>query len=182
MQRTTASQTRIADSWPRPCRRNQQVRLRLRPILYCSIRRSSAPTGNSGILAKRSSSVRIAGLCLVSRDSADPTPQSADAAVIETQLIPAVPHRLIRYRISRPGYPAPRSMTIIIPFIGGSARDYQEVSAPSASPATFGQACGLAACLCSARAWHERPLLPRTGSSATGTTRDLSLPARAKQR
>jgi hypothetical protein len=43
---------------------------------------------------------------------------------------------------------------------GGSACGYQDVSAPSAIPATAEQAAGQTVCLCIASAGRERPLLP----------------------
>ncbi len=50
-----------------------------------------------------------------------------------------------------------RALTTV--HIGGSARGYQELSAPLAITATAGQAGSQAACLCIARAGRERPLL-----------------------
>jgi hypothetical protein len=46
--------------------------------------------------------------------------------------------------------------------IGGSARGYQELSAPLAIPATAEQAGGQAVCLCVASAGRECALLPHS--------------------
>ncbi len=46
---------------------------------------------------------------------------------------------------------------------GGSARGYQQLSAPLAIPTTTRQTWGQAVCLCIARGWGERPQLPHTG-------------------
>jgi hypothetical protein len=64
---------------------------------------------------------------------------------------------------------------VIADHIGGSARGYQELFAPLASPATAEQADGPAVFLCIGSAGRERPLLPQGARLAGISCRGLTI-------